>query len=66
MIFYFFILALECEEDQFGCVDNQVVVKCISLTYVCDGMNDCPHKADEIDCPPGGTTSILFSIVLLI
>ena len=52
-----FVVALNCSEDQFGCVDSRgIVILCISKDWVCDRHKDCVDNSDEIDCDaPQGT-----------
>ncbi|XP_075716638.1 complement factor I [Rhinoderma darwinii] len=37
---------IECEEDQFTCVNG----KCIALNKTCNGVNDCGDLSDELCC----------------
>lgn len=56
MFLFLFTVALECREDEFRCVDNRIVYRCISKQWVCDGSKDCADNADEIACDtPRGT-----------
>ncbi|CAL8127285.1 unnamed protein product [Orchesella dallaii] len=35
-----------CAQDQFTCSDGN----CISTLYICDGIPDCSHNDDEVNC----------------
>ena len=37
---------LACLSHQYECADQS----CISIIHVCNGINDCEHGEDEIDC----------------
>ncbi|KAG7165100.1 MAM and LDL-receptor class A domain-containing protein 2-like 1, partial [Homarus americanus] len=38
-----------CQDTQFPCNDNMTT--CIPSLLLCDGISDCPNKADEEKCP---------------
>jgi len=48
--FSLFIVAVKCLENQFECLDNQVVIDCIPMDWKCDEGKDCADNADEMDC----------------
>ena len=50
MFFFFYFLAKQCAANEFGCVKNHLVYKCIPDEWVCDGGKDCYENTDEINC----------------
>jgi hypothetical protein len=38
---------VECTNDTFVCETDR---KCLPLTYVCDAINHCSDKSDELEC----------------
>lgn len=50
----FVLLAVypECTEDQFECSNK----RCIPNSWVCNGLTDCPDRADEKNCGTGNQT----------
>lgn len=36
-----------CADEQFACKDG----RCIMRTWLCDGVADCRHAEDEMNCP---------------
>ncbi|KAG8195700.1 hypothetical protein JTE90_002963 [Oedothorax gibbosus] len=40
-------VGLECREDQFECEPLNI---CLNLTFMCDGIQDCPDGVDEYSC----------------
>lgn len=40
------VVCTVCDENQFECTNS----KCIPITYICDGENDCGDSSDEQEC----------------
>ena len=66
--FVFFITALKCLKNQFECVDNHIVIKCIPLDWKCDKAKDCADNSDEMDCnlPKGETVGYFTDDLVLV
>ena len=66
--FVFFITALKCLKNQFECVDNHIVIKCIPLDWKCDNAKDCADNSDEMDCnlPKGETVGYFTDDLVLV
>lgn len=41
-----YVVCIVCDENQFECANS----KCIPITYICDGENDCGDSSDEQEC----------------
>lgn len=39
-------IILECEADQMTCSNG----RCVPISYICDGDNDCRDMSDEQNC----------------
>ncbi|XP_068671663.1 low-density lipoprotein receptor-related protein 6-like [Montipora foliosa] len=40
----------QCGANEFGCVNNHLVYKCIPEEWMCNGRKDCYENTDEINC----------------
>lgn len=40
-----FIFSVQCKENEFRCDNDK---KCINLSLICDGTNDCLDETDEL------------------
>ena len=51
-IYFSFIAASDCGDDQYDCVDGAGI--CVARDALCDGSQDCLNVIDELGC---GTSS---------
>ena len=49
-ILWCFLLGKRCASNEFGCVKDDIVYKCIPRGWVCDLSRDCYEKTDEMNC----------------
>ena len=45
-----FLLGKRCDLNEFGCVMDDIVYKCIPRGWVCDLSKDCYENTDEMNC----------------
>lgn len=45
-----FLLGKRCASNEFGCVKDGIVYKCIPRDWVCDDSKDCYENTDEMNC----------------
>ena len=45
-----FLLGKRCESNEFGCVKDGIVYKCIPRGWVCDDSKDCYENTDDMNC----------------
>jgi hypothetical protein len=45
-------LSAACPKEMFGCpfIIGQTIVKCLPVSYKCNGRYDCPDYSDERGC----------------